>query len=386
MLPKAEQACFLIADISGYTGFIAATEIEHAQDIIADLMNTVVKALRPPFKLAKLEGDAAFVYAPLDKVDGSHLQDAVESAYFKFRRRLRDVRQASACTCKACAAMGGLDLKLVVHQGGMVRQRMAGREELAGRDIIIVHRLLKNTAAEKVGGHAYALYSDDCLRAAGIDPAAHGLTEHHEAIDSIGDIRLWVRDLESAWQEENARTRREVTPADAYVTLTYDLAAPRETVWQHLTVPALRQQWWPADAILEPTGKTRRGTGTVNHCMHGKDAIIEELLDWRPFDYFTLSTLLPVPGAPKIVMTRALEERPDGSCHVEFRVAKPEAKSKDFVDQATARFVKNMEGAFAKLRPLVERPPASAGDTDEPALPPARGRFLSEPVGGRGAG
>jgi hypothetical protein len=32
------------------------------------------------------------------------------------------------------------------------------------------------------------------------------------------------------------------------------------------------------------------GVGTKNHCMHGKDAIIEELLDWRPFDYFTVST------------------------------------------------------------------------------------------------
>lgn len=37
--------------------------------------------------------------------------------------------------------------------------------------------------------------------------------------------------------------------------------------------------------------------------MNGKDAIIEEVLDWRPFDYFTVSVQLPIPSAPKIVMT-----------------------------------------------------------------------------------
>jgi hypothetical protein len=43
-------------------------------------MNTVVKGLRPPFRLAKFEGDAAFVYAVAEKFDGSLLQDTIESA------------------------------------------------------------------------------------------------------------------------------------------------------------------------------------------------------------------------------------------------------------------------------------------------------------------
>src|SRR5262249_2702852 len=70
MLPKPELAYFAIADISGYTSFLAGVELDHAQDIIADFMDTVVKGLRPPFRLAKFEGDAAFVYAVAEKVDG----------------------------------------------------------------------------------------------------------------------------------------------------------------------------------------------------------------------------------------------------------------------------------------------------------------------------
>ena len=50
-----------------------------------------------------------------------------------------------------------------------------------------MHRLLKNGVNERLGGHAYALYSDPCIRAMGIDPAAQGLVEHRESIDIIGE-------------------------------------------------------------------------------------------------------------------------------------------------------------------------------------------------------
>ena len=143
MLPKAESACFAIADISGYTRFVSGVELDHAQDIIADLMDTLVRALRPPFRLAKFEGDAAFVYALADKVDGPLMQDSIEQAYFAFRKRLRNIKQANGCECQACSRMQSLDVKFAVHHGEFIRQKMLGREELAGRDMIPVHRLLK---------------------------------------------------------------------------------------------------------------------------------------------------------------------------------------------------------------------------------------------------
>jgi Protein of unknown function (DUF2652) len=380
LLPKPELACFVIADISGYTSFLAAAELDHAQDIIADFMGTVVKGLRPPFRLAKFEGDAAFVYAVNDKVDGSLLQDNIESAYFKFRRRLRDVKQASVCKCKACVAMGDLDFKFVVHHGEMVKQKMGGREELAGRDVILVHRLVKNTVSNKVGSRAYALYSDACIRAMGIDPAAQGFVEHHETIDIIGDVKLWLRDLEEAWEKQNERTRIEVTRADAYLTWDFDIAAPRQTVWEYITVPGQWQKWWPTDAIIENSSSGRRGVGTENHCMHGKDAIIEELLDWRPFDYFTVSTLVPIPGAPKVVMTRALQDRANGATHLEMRLAKPKPKDRDFVDRIGAKFTEDLTKAIENLRLMLEGQQSSIAVIDEPPLMPSNERFLTEPV------
>ncbi len=302
------------------------------------------------------------------------------SAYFKFRRRLRDVKQASACECKACAAMGDLDFKFVVHHGEMVKHKMSGRDELAGRDVILVHRLLKNTVSEKMGGRAYVLYSDACIAAMGVDPAAQGLLEHHETVDIIGDVKLWLGDLDAAWKIEDERTRNEVTRADAHAIFEFDIDAPRQTVWEYITVPGQWQKWWPTDAIIENSSNGRRGVGTRVHCMHGKDAIIEECLDWRPVDYLTMSILLPMPGAPKIVMTRALQERPDGTSRLEFRIAKPKPKDAAFVDHAGAKFKEDVTAGIAKLRAILAGQPPSAAVIDEPPLLPTSERFLTEPV------
>lgn len=44
-----------------------------------------------------------------------------------------------------------LDLKFVVHCGPYAAHVVAGREELVGYDVILVHRLLKNQVADAIG-------------------------------------------------------------------------------------------------------------------------------------------------------------------------------------------------------------------------------------------
>jgi uncharacterized protein YndB with AHSA1/START domain len=233
---------------------------------------------------------------------------------------------------------------------------------------------------EKLGGHAYALYSDAAQRSLGVDPATQGLIAHHETIEMIGDVKLWARDLETAWRREDAQARLEVTRDDAYAMLEFDILAPRQTVWEHLTVPGQWRKWWVADDIVEHSNNGRRGVGTRNHCMHGKDAIIEETLDWRPIDYFSVGITLPAPDAPRIVLTRALLERSDGTTHLELRVAKPKPKDKAFADHAASKFAENMTKTIAGLRSLAEGKQAAVGALDEPTLKSSTGRFLTEPL------
>jgi hypothetical protein len=114
--------------------------------------------------------------------------------------------------------------------------------------------------------------------------------------------------------------------------------------------------------------------------MHGKDAVIEETLDWHPVDYFTVGVALPVPGAPRIVMTRALLDGLDETTHLELRIAKPKPKEKAFVDDAAAKFAESMTKAIAGLRSMVEAKQPAAGGLEEPTLKPSTRRFLNEPV------
>ena len=212
MTPAARPTCFLIADISGYTGYLADVELDHAQDILADLIGAVVTALRPNFRLAKLEGDAAFTYMTEETIDGSMLLDTIERCYFGFRRRRRDVRQATIMSANACTRIPDLDLKFVVHHGQAILQRVAGRRELLGSDVIVAHRLLKNDVVETLGIDAYALISQAVIDASDIDPAPLGMLPHTETYDRIGDVPAWAHDLGRRWQEEEDRARVYISP------------------------------------------------------------------------------------------------------------------------------------------------------------------------------
>jgi hypothetical protein len=328
MLSAAQPTCFLIADISGYTGYLADVELDHAQDILADLVGAVVTALRPNFRLAKLEGDAAFTYMTAEKVDGSMLLDTIEHCYFGFRRRRRDVRQATSCECNACVQIPDLDLKFVVHHGAAILQRVAGRQELLGSDVIVVHRLLKNEVVEKLGMSAYALISQKCIDASDIDPAALGMLEHTETYDRIGDVPAWAHDLERRWQEEEARSRVFVSPEEAFVTVTAQTKVPPQVAWEFLTKPGQRMTWqpWVTEVTVQGATGGRRGPGSANHCMHGKDAVIEEILDWRPYDYVTDRTILATPDGPlRVLHTIELEPTSTGTT-IHMRFAAPKTK------------------------------------------------------------
>lgn len=107
---STDRGCLLVADISGYTDYLMGSELDHAENVLADLIETVVAALRPTFQLSKLEGDAAFAYAVTDRIEASMLLDTIDACYFAFRSRLRDVDRATTCDCTINHCMHGDDV------------------------------------------------------------------------------------------------------------------------------------------------------------------------------------------------------------------------------------------------------------------------------------
>jgi hypothetical protein len=317
MIPAAESGYLVLADVSGYTKYLRDTELEHAQDVLADLIETVVGGLRPALRLSKLEGDAAFAYALDSEIGASMMLDTIDQTYFAFRSRLRDIRQATTCNCNACRLIPSLNLKFVAHNGRFVRNTVAGNEELTGSDVVVAHRLLKNTVTEQLGYVGYALHTESCVTALGLDPIILGWQEHREGYEDVGEILSHVEDLETAWSREQERRRVFVLPTNAQFEFTAELPASRNVVWDFTTSPEKRLLWqtdFTHIAQTNPGG--RRGPGTTNHCVHGRGAITEEILDWHPFQYYTQRMVVPMVG-PWI---QTYEFRPLGDDTTELRI------------------------------------------------------------------
>jgi Protein of unknown function (DUF2652) len=294
-LAAAERGSLVLTDISGYTSYLLGTELEHAQDVLADLMDVVTSSLQPPLRVSKLEGDAVFSYALDGACGASTLLDTIERSYFAFRARQRDIAHATSCRCAACKQIPTLDLKFLVHHGSFVRREVAGNEELTGRDVIVIHRLAKNSAADVLGTKGYALLTDACVEALALDPDALGMRAHLETYDDVGEVSCHLEDLGERWRAESERERVYAPAEAASFRLSRTVPVDARVAWDWLTEPALRAQWNADDvALVSPGG--RQGAGVTNHCMHGPDVIVERVLDWRPFEYFTKEYEFPVLG------------------------------------------------------------------------------------------
>jgi len=139
----------LIADIAGYTRFMKfhRASLAHAQEIIAQLLEAVINATSARLVLAKLEGDAAFFYATFPAGSEARLEFVAEQAaaiYRAFHARVSDLKINNLCKCDGCTQAGNLKIKLVGHFGEAAVQKVKNLTELAGLDVILVHRMLKN--------------------------------------------------------------------------------------------------------------------------------------------------------------------------------------------------------------------------------------------------
>ena len=147
---KLRHAALVIVDISGYTQFIRQRNLSllHAEEIISQLLESVIDKAEYPLILNKLEGDAAFLYALWDGNHAQAAQDILQQvlAFFPaFRHKAAELsHDTSYCDCDACTHISRLKLKAFLHHGEVVLKKIRQFEELAGDNVILIHRLLKN--------------------------------------------------------------------------------------------------------------------------------------------------------------------------------------------------------------------------------------------------
>mgnify|MGYP001403948190 CR=1 FL=1 len=80
MTSETEHGYLVLADISGYTSYLAQTELEHAQEILTDLLATIVDQFKQALTISKLEGDAVFANVNESNLpNGERLLELIES-------------------------------------------------------------------------------------------------------------------------------------------------------------------------------------------------------------------------------------------------------------------------------------------------------------------
>ena len=315
MSTVTQHGYLVLADISGYTSYLAGVELDHAHEILTDLLEVIVGKFRSILTIGKLEGDAVFAYVPESKVPrGETLLELVESTYIAFRDRITSSKRHTTCQCRACQGMNSLDLKFIIHHGDYIVQNVMGIQELVGSDVNLAHRLMKNHVSKATGWHAYILLTEKSLDHLGVHPAQ--LHERTESYEHLGETKTYSYDLQSIYQAHVESLRIFVEPEEALVALERELPAPPVIVWDWLNDPSKRAQYTAQSGLEFRTiflANGRRGVGAKTHCMHGQNAAMKEVvLDWKPFDYFTAEQ----DGRPmfgNMVLTFRLEPVQEGS-------------------------------------------------------------------------
>ena len=209
---ELKNVSMVLLDISGYTSFIKWHDMSllHAEQIISELLESAIGSLDGLLTLNKLEGDAAFLYTEVEELNTAIPKEIIEKvtkSFERFNARQKKLIGSGegGCPCEACCKIDKLKLKAVLHHGEVAVKRLRQFEELAGKDVIIIHRLLKNT----IDRNEYILITDDFyqLSGSGTYAAPDVRTEHCEGIGNIKVIALYP-DTDELEMPESKRVRK----------------------------------------------------------------------------------------------------------------------------------------------------------------------------------
>jgi len=179
----------VLVDISGYTTFVAETELTHSQILVAELLDAVLQSLGAHLEVSRLEGDAVFF---VGGSTGPELMGWFDETYLAFHRRLRKVvaERAVHCSCQACVRAPTLTVKVIAHHGHYSRFRVGQVEQLHGTDVIVLHRLAKN----HIPSHEYILATTALLERLLPEQAAD-FVRVEEPVADLGVISVGYRDF-----------------------------------------------------------------------------------------------------------------------------------------------------------------------------------------------
>jgi hypothetical protein len=298
-MSTTQQGYLLIADISGYTMYLSESELDHAQEVLKTLLELLIGHTRPPLSISRTAGDAVISYALRgDLLQGQTFVEMIEDTYVAFRRAIDLMVMNNTCQCNACANINTLDLKFFVHFGVFVVQHLAGRDELVGSDVNLIHRLTKNHVVEQTGIRAYTLYTDAAIRRLGLEGFCEKLVSHEESYEHLGQTQLWVQDMHPLWATRKETLRVDIPPDQVAFQVQTEIAMPPHLVWDYLSRPTHRNVLMAAKRQeVRDRKHGRLDEGSIFECYHGNRVTVQTIVQWRPFEQMTTEDRVALPGS-----------------------------------------------------------------------------------------
>ena len=297
MSSEIKKGFLVVADISGYTRFLADTELEHANGIIKDLFDAIVPEFNKSVTISKFMGDAIFAHVENIAYEKSQFMiDFSSRIYNAFADKKELININTDCECNACKHMSELDLKMFLHYGEYGIQELHGNKELAGSDVNAIFRLMKNNVVETTNVEAYLLITKDALNAMEIDFDESDSLAGSETYEHIGELKFLIEDLNSKWRQNKQIKKNYVSEHDKLLIdeLSAELCVSPDIAFLMFTKPEWRKQNLHADKIdIFNSGKKTQGEGTELHCHHGKEVFKMKITDWNPGEYISIKHVLP---------------------------------------------------------------------------------------------
>jgi hypothetical protein len=281
---------FINTDILGYTEYLTGSELDHAHEILQSLFNAQLANIKFPLQVSGFRGDAIFMYTPdTNFINPQSFVESLENLYIVFSETLQQMKLNTTCTCRACKNMDKLDLKMCIHYGEYLIQKLGDREELLGADVIIPHRMLKNQVIEKTGIKAYALFSDAAAKELGLRVLCNPLIAHTEIYEHLGEVKMQVHNMRMVWENYLTQKRLVVDPETAWIKIELEIPFPASLIWDYITTPELEASILGLNSVTRDDdlgGRTR--PGSKFHCAHSSGDFFNTVVDWKPFNYYTV--------------------------------------------------------------------------------------------------
>lgn len=151
------KGLLFIPDISGFTRFVNETEIGHSRMIIQELLEGLINSNQMNLEISEIEGDAILFYKFGEPPTLDVIYRQVETMFRNFHQSLNAYDVRKYCYCQACISAADLTLKIITHFGEYTGYHVKQFSKLIGKDVIVVHQLLKND----IENHEYWLVTLD---------------------------------------------------------------------------------------------------------------------------------------------------------------------------------------------------------------------------------